>query len=128
MQQVETILAQARESITVKRVFGDPIERNGVTVIPVANVMGGGGGGSGEGPVGEGVTDVAAGPATQPMAGGSGGGFGMRATPAGVYVIEGDSVRWVPAFDLNRAILVGQIVAVLCLLIVRRLPRGRGRR
>ena len=40
----EEILAQARDSITVKRVFGEPIERDGLTVIPAANIMGGFGG------------------------------------------------------------------------------------
>src|SRR5689334_11010635 len=32
---VDSLLAQARESMTVKRVFGDPIERDELTVIPV---------------------------------------------------------------------------------------------
>jgi uncharacterized spore protein YtfJ len=34
--------------MTMKRVFGEPIERGGVTVIPVANVTGGFGGGRGD--------------------------------------------------------------------------------
>jgi uncharacterized spore protein YtfJ len=41
---VETLLKQAREVATVRRVFGEPIERDGVTVVPVAAVRGGGGG------------------------------------------------------------------------------------
>jgi uncharacterized spore protein YtfJ len=45
---LNTLLAQARDSLTVKRVFGEPIERDGVTVIPVANVMGAFGGGGGD--------------------------------------------------------------------------------
>ena len=44
MDLTETI-SNARDSITVKRVYGEPYERNGVTVIPAATVMGGGGGG-----------------------------------------------------------------------------------
>jgi hypothetical protein len=65
-------IERARDVLTVRRVFGDPIERDGVTVIPAANVRGGGGGGGGEGPNGQ----------------GSGGGFGVSATPAGAYVIR----------------------------------------
>ena len=73
MDLTETI-TNARDSITVKRVYGEPYERNGVTVIPAATVMGGGGGG--EGDQGDGQT-------------GSGGGFGLRARPVGAYVIRG---------------------------------------
>lgn len=32
-------LSQAREAITVRRVYGDPYQEEGVTVIPAANVM-----------------------------------------------------------------------------------------
>jgi uncharacterized spore protein YtfJ len=100
---VDTLLNQARDALTVKRVFGDPIERDGVTVIPVANVVGGGGGGGG--------------------AAGEGAGFGMRATPAGMYVIKNGNVRWEPAFDLNRTILGGQIVAIVLFLTIRAIAR-----
>ena len=40
---LEELLAKANDSITVGRVFGTPIERDGVLVIPVAAVQGGGG-------------------------------------------------------------------------------------
>ncbi len=108
---VQELLSRARDAMTVKRVFGDPIERDGVTVIPVASVWGGGGGGSGEGPDGQGA--------------GSGGGFGLHAKPAGVYVIRGDRVSWEPALDLNRVILGGQVVAVALILAVWSLLRNR---
>ena len=36
---VQDILAQARDTITVKRVFGDPYERDGMTIIPAACVI-----------------------------------------------------------------------------------------
>jgi uncharacterized spore protein YtfJ len=108
--QVDDVLAQARDTITVKRVFGDPIERDGVTVIPVANVMGGGGAGSGDSPE-EGA--------------GSGVGFGVRATPAGVYVIRDRTVEWEPAIDRGRVILVGQLVAIVALLVLRGVLKRR---
>ena len=109
MDLTETI-SNARDSITVKRVYGEPYERNGVTVIPAATVMGGGGGG--EGDQGDGQK-------------GSGGGFGLRATPVGAYVIRGEEVSWQPAFDLNRAILGCQVVALAALFVLGSAARRR---
>lgn len=104
MMDIQELLAHARDTMTVKQVFGEPYEKGGVTVIPVAAVGGGGGGGSGE-QQGEGK--------------GGGGGFGMSARPAGIYVIKGDEVKWIPAFDMNRVIMGGQIVGVIALLTLR---------
>jgi uncharacterized spore protein YtfJ len=103
------LMQQARDALTVKRVFGEPYERNGVTLIPAASIHGGAGGGRGE----RGAPDNAA------SESGSGGGFGLVAKPAGVYVVNGDSVRWQPAVDLNRIILGGQVVGVVFLLVLR---------
>lgn len=107
-----TLIEHARDVLTVRRVFGEPIERGDVTVIPAANVRGGGGGGGGESPTGT----------------GSGGGFGMSASPAGAYVIRDGSVRWEPALDLNRTILVGQIVAIVALLTLRSIVKAIAKR
>lgn len=103
---IQAFFERAGDAMTVRRVFGDPVERDGVTVIPVAKVRGGGGGGSGEGPEGRGK--------------GWGGGFGVSATPAGVYVIRDGRVRWRPAVDVNRAILIWAIVALLTLRALTR--------
>jgi uncharacterized spore protein YtfJ len=113
---VFTALEQVRDAVTVRRVYGKPIERDGVTVIPAAAIQGGGGGGggTGDGPDGQGS--------------GSGGGWGVRARPVGAYVLRGDEVRWVPAFDLNRVIVGGQVVAVAALLTLRTWLRSRHRR
>src|SRR5262245_41698108 len=106
MDVLKTI-ATAGEAINVKRVFGEPYELNGVTIVPVARVMGGAGGGDGSGPAGEGE--------------GSGSGFGVAAHPAGVSVISGEEVTWKPSVDANRAILGGQIVGIIALLTLRSL-------
>ncbi len=137
--QIDEVLTQARDAMTVRRVFGDPIERDGLTIIPVANVMGGGGGGTGEGPhpafaattTGDADASVADG-ATAALDGitpgsGSGVGFGLRATPAGVYVIKDGVVRWEPAMDLTRVAIMGQIVAIVLLLVVRSVLKSRSK-
>ena len=104
-------IERARDVLTVRRVFGDPIERDGVTIIPAAKVRGGGGGG-GEGPDGR----------------GSGGGFGVSATPAGAYVIKNGTVRWEPALDLGRTIFMGQIVGIVFLLTLRSIVKTIAKR
>ncbi|HZK50153.1 MAG TPA: spore germination protein GerW family protein [Actinomycetota bacterium] len=101
-QTIEELMKGHRDAITVKKVFGEPFEKNGVTVIPAAKVMGGGGGGAGESPEGGGQ--------------GSGSGFGIAAQPAGAYVIRGDEVMWQPAVDVNRIIAGVLLLAALALV------------
>ncbi|HKE54194.1 MAG TPA: spore germination protein GerW family protein [Actinomycetota bacterium] len=112
--EVNDVITQARDTLTVKRVFGDPYEKNGVTLIPAAKVQGGAGGGDGEGPQGQGR--------------GSGSGFGVNARPVGAYLIRGEEVSWRPAVDLNKVILGGQIVAVVALLTIRAIVKARAKR
>ena len=102
---VQETIAQARDAVTVKRVYGDAYERDGVTVIPAAAVSGGGGGGTAEGPE-EGQT-------------GGGAGFGLGARPVGAYVIEDGSVRWEPAIDVSRIALQALIALILAALVLR---------
>ena len=111
--EVNDVISQARDTLTVKRVFGDPYEKNGVTVIPAARVQGGAGGGGGEGPEGQGK--------------GSGSGFGVSARPVGAFLIEGDEVTWRPAVDLNKVILGAQVVAVVALLTIRAIVKARSK-
>jgi uncharacterized spore protein YtfJ len=111
---VGKVLEDAKDAITVRRVFGEPYEKNGVTVIPAARVQGAAGGGSGEGPEGTGA--------------GRGTGFGVNATPVGAFVITGDEVVWRPAVDVNRAILGAQVVAILALLVARSIVRTKAKR
>jgi uncharacterized spore protein YtfJ len=106
-------LGKVGDAVTVKRVFGEPYERDGVTIIPAALVLGGGGGGGGESP-GEG--------------GGSGGGFGVVARPAGAYVIKEGRVTWTPAVDVNRIVIGCQIVALVAILSRRSVKKARAKR
>lgn len=111
----------ARDLLTVRRVFGEPIQHGDVTLVPVARVSGGSGYGDGEGSVdGPGGKGPGAGS-------GSGGGFGVSVTPVGVYVVQGSDVTWQPAFDLNRVVLGGQVVGAIALLALARALRRRRR-
>ncbi len=111
--EIQEVLAQARDTLTVKRVFGEPYEKDGVTVIPAARVRGGAGGGSGQDTEGTGS--------------GSGGGFGITAHPVGAFLIRDGQLSWRPAVDVNRAILGGQVVAIVALLTVRAIVKVRAK-
>ena len=99
----ETI-SKAQDAVTVKRVYGDAYERDGVVVIPAAAIGGAGGGGGGE---------------DQTGGSGSGGGFGLGARPVGAYVIEGGQVRWEPAVDITRIVLQVTFAALGIALLLR---------
>jgi uncharacterized spore protein YtfJ len=114
----QELLAQARDAMTARRVFGEPIERNGTLVLPVASVTGGAGGGSGRTAARTGAGDQAAEGAPSPDEG-SGYGFGMMAKPLGVYVIRDDDVTWQPAVDRNRQLFLGTLVTIFVVFAVR---------
>jgi uncharacterized spore protein YtfJ len=113
--ELPEVLGRPVDAAQVRRVFGEPIERDGVTVIPTASIRGGagGGGGRGHGPKEEGEGE------------GIGGGYGFMAHPAGVFVIRGDEVDWRPALDVGKVILGGQLVAVTLFLVLRSILRRR---
>lgn len=110
MEQVSAAVDKARDAINVKRVYGDPIVHDGVTVIPAARVAGGGGGGGGTGP----ETDEG-----HPQGEGIGMGFGTAGKPAGAFVIKDGEARWVPAVDRNLTAILGVGVLAMLLLAAR---------
>jgi uncharacterized spore protein YtfJ len=118
---VQTLLSQANDSITVKRVYGEPIERDGVLVIPAAMVAGGGGGGGGTGmgfgPDGE----------QQGEGSGTGGGWGVQARPVGAFVVRDGVVTWVPAIDWARMAFIGGLVVIAAILTRRSIAQTRAR-
>jgi uncharacterized spore protein YtfJ len=104
--KVDEMLSGARDAMTARTVFAEPIERDGILIIPAAKVRGGGGGGA-------------------DSENNAGGGFGLTAKPAGAYVVRDGEVRWEPALDVNRMVLGGQIVAIVALLVLRSILRKR---
>ncbi|MGD0447102.1 MAG: spore germination protein GerW family protein [Candidatus Dormibacteria bacterium] len=113
--QPEDILNRVREVATVRQVFGEPYEKDGMLVVPVARIRGGGGGGTG--------SDLSDG--SEKGRHGQGGGFGIDSRPLGVYVIREGTVSWQPTVDVTRIVLQGQVVAIVALLVVRSLVRRR---
>jgi uncharacterized spore protein YtfJ len=111
--EVQELLSSARDAISVKRVYGDPYEKNGLTVIPAAAVRGGGGGGIGE---------------REGEESGKGGGFGVMARPSGAWIIDNGNVTWKPAVDVNRIVLGGQIVALAAVVVTGRVLLAHSRR
>jgi uncharacterized spore protein YtfJ len=110
--KIEDLLSTARDTVSVKRVFADPYEKDGVTVIAAATVAGGAGGGSGHDQGGQ---------------EGEGAGIGMTGRPAGAYVIKGGDVIWRPAVDVNRLLAVLGVVLVAYLLSRPRLVKARAK-
>lgn len=102
----------ARDTLSVKRVYGEPYERDGVTLIPAARMSGGGGGGAGHDPQGQ---------------EGEGGGFGAQARPAGAYVVRDGNVRWQPAVDVNKLAAVFGAVAIAWIVTRARTQRLRAK-
>jgi uncharacterized spore protein YtfJ len=124
----ENLLGKASDNLWVRRAFGAPYEKNGVLIIPVATVFGGGGAGTtrirrddpsslpGNSTEGGAATPLSDSPTVN-----AGGGFGGLVLPSGVYVVKNDQVRWVPAWDVT-------IVALASLSLVRVLARTWTRR
>ena len=110
--EVQELISGVRDAISVKRVYGDPYEKDGLTVIPAATVRGGAGGGVGE--HGEET--------------GKGGGIGVQARPSGAWIIEEGTVTWKPAIDVNRIVLGGQLVALAAILVTGRILATHARR
>jgi uncharacterized spore protein YtfJ len=114
--EVEEVIKEARDAMTVRRVYGEPYDRDGSTIIPAAAVRGGAGGGSGEGtgPQGEGGK-------------GGGSGFGLSARPVGAFVLRQGDWEWKPAVDVTRVILGAQLVFIVAWLTLRSISKARAR-
>ena len=91
----EDEIKKSRGLFRAKRVYGDPVERDGVTVIPAASIVGGGGGGgSHDGNGNE----------------GGGTGFGLIGRPVGAWVVRDGQAQWKPSYDVNVAVIAAQFV------------------
>jgi len=99
---IETI----RESAGVERVYGEAIERDGRTVVPVARIAHGFGGGFGQGS--SSTEDGDGEDAATDSGSGGGGGGGVVAKPTGALEVTDDNTRFVRFDGRNR--LLGAFV------------------
>jgi uncharacterized spore protein YtfJ len=100
-------LRRLQRAVSARQVYGKPIERDGVTVVPAAFVIGGGGGGGGTDP----DTDRQ----------GQGMGFGLLGFPVGAYEIREQEVRWRPVLDVNK--VLGALLLLAALRAIVRVLR-----
>jgi uncharacterized spore protein YtfJ len=127
------LLAKVSDNLSVRRAFGTAYEKDGTLIIPVALVAGGGGGGTARTARGnpalpldsppEGDTAAHDAGPQDPGRADAGGGFGGLIWPAGVYVVKGDQVRWVPAVHVTIIVLASLSLARV---LARTLARRRG--
>jgi len=117
-EMLQALAEKFSATANVVQVFGEPIERGGRTIIPVARVkyrLGAGWGGGEQ----EGATF------DRPLAGGGGGGGGVvRAKAAGALEITDSGVRFIRIVD-PAEIVKACVGGLISLAIVRRLLRRR---
>jgi uncharacterized spore protein YtfJ len=122
----ERIGAQAN----VKAVFGEPIERDGLVIVPVAKVRWGFGGGAGSGPMpmvpGAAATDGATAGSSGSSGSGQGGGGAVTADPLGWLEIGPNGAEFrpiVPATPSPAFIAASTFGAAMILRALARLLR-----
>ena len=125
---VERMAERIGGKASVRAVFGDPVERDGITVIPVAKVRFGFGGGAGRGPVavGPGIEGQASGMAgdNAGMSGAStGGGGGATAEPVGYLEIGPDGASFQPITEARPSPLFLLAAGFTAMLVIRSLAK-----
>jgi uncharacterized spore protein YtfJ len=118
---LEKLVEKVGGRASVKAVFGDPIVRNGTTVVPVAKVRWGFGGGAGTG------TAPSDAPGGVSSGSGTGGGGGVTAEPIGYLEIDEEGASFKPiaaAYPSPIFLLAAGIAGALVIRAVARLVRG----
>jgi len=97
----EPIAALLERSLSIRHVYGEPVQRGDTIVIPVAQVAYGFGAGGGQGrrrgrtgESAEGTSDAQS-DSARPEAKGAGGGGGVRMTPVGALEIGHEGTRFI---------------------------------
>lgn len=107
----DTIIERLNGGASVRAVYGEPVEAQGKTIIPVAKVMYGFGGGFGEkGKEKKNGADRE----------GGGAGGGVRTKPVGVIEITDEDTRFVPCSDGKKYAALLALGFVIGFLIGRR--------
>lgn len=117
---LERLASQIGNRAGASTIVAAPIERGGITVVPVARASWGFGGGSGSG----------GSPDAQGTGEGSGGGGGVSVRPVGYIEIKDGQATFRPIFDPNillqfAATLGTTLALAMVLRVTSRLVRGR---
>ena len=104
---IERLARQLGVSANASTIYGEPVERDGVTVIPAAKAMYGFGGGSG----------------SKASEEGTGGGGGMGIKPVGYIEIKDGVTRFRSVPDPERVIKIIGVSGVMSLLIIKALTK-----
>ena len=104
---VERIAEKLGSAANVTRIFGEPVERNGITVIPVSKAMYGFGGGAG----------------TKAGEEGSGGGGGLMLTPVGYIEIREGKTRFKTIRNPQTLLRIIAVSGLFTLLTARTITR-----
>ena len=120
---VERLAERVGGKASVRAVFGDPIEREGITVIPVAKVRWGFGGGAGRGPVAVGPGLAGDDAETNQSGSGTGGGGGLTADPIGYLEIGPDGASFLPITSARPSPAFMLAAGVAAMLVFRGLAR-----
>jgi len=116
---IERLASRLGLHASASAVFGDPVDRDGVTVIPVAKVRWGFGGGSGRG--------IEEGSETGEIGEGSGGGGCVMASPVGyIEILDGQATfhRIKDPASLVPLVIAGAFAGWLTLRGLAKLLRG----
>ncbi len=114
---IRSVMDKLQSNANVKTVYGDPVETQEKTIIPVARIAYGFGGGFGEGHKDRKET------AADDLGGeGGGGGSGLMVRPIGVVEVTKEKTEFV-ALRSNKKLLQAAAVGGVIALILRRLLR-----
>lgn len=115
LEDIRELLSQVQHGARVTTAIGEPVQVGATTVISAAEVSFGGGG-----------CGLKLGKSEHQRGPGAGGGMGVHIRPMGSWVITPTSTRWVPALDLNRALVIaGTLLTVLLLTLKVLIPHRR---
>jgi uncharacterized spore protein YtfJ len=109
---VEKLAQQLSTSVSAQTIYGTPVEREGVTVIPVAQARYGFGGGGGTGEKQQ--------EGTAHVGGGAGGGGGVSLTPVGFIEIREGRARF--RRIRSSAVPLVAVSGLIALLLLRSVP------
>jgi uncharacterized spore protein YtfJ len=110
----ESIIDRLRASVSMKDVYGEPMEIGGKTIVPIANIAFGYGAGGGEGrskKQEEGEPNEGS---------GMGGGGWARAKPVAILEISEGRTRIIPVIEFTKVAMMAIAGAIVIAIITRR--------